>query len=619
MSKKSDRLLTVGLCLALLLGTLAGCTGADSVAPVENSYVTNYSLSSHEGASDITIDGVLDEAAWQNKGWFQNTYRDNERNNLPVMRLTAFPTEQGVYIASVVKDTCLSNDGERDPNRNSSWELYLAACDVGDSLYSAENKGSWNMRRIYVDMRGDSFSVYTNTDRAVVVDGVLNSNETTGATLEMFVSWESLEVDVSKGIPETVGILPCYRATLVYGATTTWMSPLDGNTGNTMSCFIFDKNGYVSADAENCTVGDAYNGYAKSRGWDVSQEREGIVRSNQGEWCRMFFSDAYAENMIVEATLIPVAAINDAWPKAGMYFLKSDGTFYSVWLDAQGADGLVDSINGTKNFPGYHLVTFDQTVTSWHQVSLTGYDTENPNATTQEGVKLTVVKYGDNFWYFADGKFLTNEQVEWMSGSCMPGFFTLGFEVIYKDYSWKEITADDLASYLNGSDLYVVNAEVDGSGGEVAADKASIRNGDSYTLSFITKSGYRLSSVMINGTEMIDDVRANAENGVYTVANAQGNQEILVDFEKVDGVTYSGIVTDGTENIVASIVIFGVDDGSAYYVGESTARKGFEFKLPAGIYEICVQAENGQWQTKTVEIAADTEDEILYQGWEEIP
>ncbi len=618
MSKVMIRIFSLILCFVTVASVLAACND-EQIAPAENLGVGNNSLSNHAQSPDIKIDGVLDEAVWQNKGWFRNTYRDNVGGNLPVLELTAFPTEYGVYIASKVTDSCLSNDGERFPNYNSNWELYIAACNAGESLYSVENNGEWNMRRIYVDVRGESMSLYTNTDRAVKVDGELNSNATNGATLEMFVTWETLNIDVSKGIPESIGILPCYRATLTSGANTTWMSPLDSNISSTMSCFIFDKDGYISADAENCVVGDAFHGYAKSRGWDISQEAQGIVRSVQGEWCRIFFSEAYGENFIVEATLIPVAGINDAWPKAGIYFQKTDGKHYSVWLDAMGADSLVDSINGTKNFPGYNLVTFDQVVSGWNQVSLSGYDTVNPNATKQEGVKLTVIKYGDNFWYFADGKYLTTQKVEWMAGDCIPGFFSLGFEVIYKDYSCKEITLENLTEYLNASEQYVITASVDGNGGEVSVNKASIAGGDSYDLSFYTESGYQITSVMINGQEKLEDVKANAKNGIYTVTNAQGNQDIVVTYEKLDGIVYSGSVTDGEEGIAASMILVNQKDGTAYYTGEVTGRRGFKFIVPAGTYTVMVQTEGNQWQSKTVDITADMEDTIVYKGMPEIP
>ena len=59
----------------------------------------------------------------------------------------------------------------------------------------------------------------------VIVEGELNSGNTTKATLEMFLPWETLRVDVTKGIPQTVGILPCYRAPLEIGGSTAWMSP----------------------------------------------------------------------------------------------------------------------------------------------------------------------------------------------------------------------------------------------------------------------------------------------------------------------------------------------------------------------------------------------------------
>ncbi len=610
MNKSFMRAMALLLSVATVLCALAGCKG-QTLAPAENTYTPSYSMSTHQQSPDIVVDGVLDEAAWQGKSWFVNTYANNDGTK-PVLEVTAFPTEYGVYIGSRITDSNLTSDGQRYPNMNSNWEMYVAACNADEKLTDELNAGKWNMHRIYVDMRGESMSLLTNTERAVVLDGELNSGATNGATLELFVSWESLGVDTAKGIPETFGLLPFYRAVLITGSATTYMAPAGADLNTPATYPLFDANGYTCADADGAVLGNANNGYSKSGGWDMSQAEQGIVEQTYTGQGFVYFTGQQGESFIVEATLIPVCAVDDDWPKAGICFQQTNGLWYTVMLDAGGKDGLVDSINGTKNFPNYQLVTLDLHDGNWNQKSLSGYDKTNSAATTQEGVKLTVVKYENRFWYFVDGKYLTSQEVTWIDGECFPGLFTLGFDVIYKDYSCKEITTEDLKAYLNESNLYLVNATVDGKGGSVSVDKQTITNGDSYNLSITTDSGYQLKSVLLNGTEMIDSVRANAKDGVYTVTGAKGNQDIVLSFEKVEGVTYALTVTDGTEIITADVVLVNVNDGSAYYVSRAAGKRGCELNVPAGIYELRVKLDDGDWQSKTVEISADMEDEFVY-------
>ncbi len=609
MSKRILRTVLVGLCIATVICCLNGCVEKAKV--VENTYTPNYSLSTLKQSPDIKIDGVLDEAAWQGKSWFQNTYM-NTNGTYPILKFTAFPSEYGVYVASIIEDKNLVTDGQRYPEVNSNWELYFAGCNADESLYSAERNGTWNVNRIYVDMRGESMSLVTNTERAVKVDGELNSGNTNSATLEMLVSWESLGVDTSKGIPETIAVMPWFRAVLASGGSTSYMEAPGSNLNLPASFYIFDKDGCTNNDLPGAVLGGANNGMSKSAGWDMSKQDEGIVRAINGGSAFIYFKEQQGENFIVEATLVPVKAVNDDWPKAGIVFHQTDGVYYTIMLDPSGKDGAIDSINGTKNFPNYQLTTLDLHDGNWNQYSLGGYDMSNPNAAKQEGVRLTVVKYGNKFWYYADGKYLTSQEVGWIGGDCFPGLYSLGYEVIFKDYSCKEIDLDGLKSYLNETSMYVTEVDVQGKGGNATASSLTVVNGGSYDISFTSKSGYRLSSVTINGKEMISSIQRNAKDGIYTVTGVKDNQNIVVAYEKIEGVTYSGIVTDGTDNLRADMILINQNDGSVRYEDRASG-KGFEFEIPVGTYEVRVRTNENQWQSKIIEITADLEDEIVYK------
>ncbi len=442
------KLICVLCLLSLLLSVLlCACSGEQTlnISPIEKEYDKIYSGSKVK-ATAVSIDGVLDEALWDTLGWWQNTTLSNEFGVLPKFKLTAFPTDEGIYFASVVYDSNLVADGGRYPSFNSNLELYFSVCPDSESLFDAQNMGGWTLRRIYVQMDGQLSSWYTDIDRAVVVEGELNSGDTTSATVEMFIPWGAIGYDTAEGIPSKFGILPTYRYTLGEGSSTTWMNPTDGNVASTVSAFIFDKTGYINGDNlyPDATVGDGAYGYSKGRGWDFSQIGDGIVHSTRGYREKVYFKKMYGSNFIVEATIVPVACNGNSNGGAGISFVQANGNELSTFLHL---NNLVDGVDGTKNFADYKLRSLlvgERT----EDTVLSGYDITNSNAAKAQGVKLTVVKYGTSFWYFADGKYLTTQTVPEMNSDCMPCLFSLYAEAYYQDYSCEEINRAELQEYL---------------------------------------------------------------------------------------------------------------------------------------------------------------------------
>ncbi|MBQ8802333.1 MAG: hypothetical protein IJZ53_01690 [Tyzzerella sp.] len=583
-------LLTGGILTYLLLSR----EPVEVIAKAENTYEKEYrSFCTHEHDKDMKIDGVLDEQAWQDKEWFSNTYLINIDNNMPVMKVTGFTTDYGIYFASVVEDENIVNNGQRSTGYNSMFEFEITADNVGETRV---NDGLYKTKYI-IDMRADCISRDPNFDRAVVVDGEINSGETKGATLEAFIPWEQLKVDTSKGIPTEFRLMPSYRAVLTGDETTTVLLPVVYTTINTQDFYRFGKTGYLTPDREGAVIGDSKFGNAKTGNWDVSQEENGIVRSSLGyEHHKIFFTEEHGANFIVETTIVPVKALDNAYPKAGIYFQSTDTVFDSVYhtvlLNMQDVN-LVDSVNGTKNFVSYQLASLNNENAGWNQKALLEtYEMMNEKASAREGVKLTVIKYGDKFWYFADGKFLTQEVKSFMDTDVIPGFYALGGDAIFKDSSCEAIDEDTLKSYLKKEGLYLVDAKTKGSQGTVVSSAASVEKGSSYNLTITSKSGYQVSSVLINGKEMIKDFRKNGNGGVYTVNNVKEHQEIVVAFEKIEGVKFSGKVTDGDKAIVADVTLSGISDKSLKYQVTSSGEKGYNVVIPAGTYRVSVTATN---------------------------
>ena len=597
-------LLTIGVVLFFVFDK-------EQIAKAENSYNPSYhSYCSYEHDAEMKIDGVLDESAWKDKKWFSNTFLNNTDGNLPSMKVTGFMTDYGIYLASTVIDDNIVNDGQRSPKLNSNWEFYLSANQAGE--YNA-NDGLYRYQ-FNIDMRGDSYTRFSNFDRAIVVDGEINSGETKGATLEMFVPWQTIGIEPSKGLPSEFLLMPAYRTFFIGQSETSLLNPISWTINGVRDFFIFDKNGYTSMDREDAIVGDTKFGSTKTANWDISEEKDGIVQSSKGtEHHKIFFSEEYGSDFIVETTIIPVKSLENDFPKAGIYFHSTDGLYYSVLLDMN-KDVLVDSVNGTKNFSKYQIVTINNNEGTWNQKSLTKFDSDNLNASKKEGVKLTVIKYGGKFWYFVDGKFVTAEEHPFMDIDVFPGFYSLGAHAIYKDYSCTTLKNEKaLQEYLNERDLYLVNAKVKGGGGSVTASATTVRKGENYDITLISKSGYEVSSILVNGEERIKDARKNAVDGVYTITNAGGNQEVVVKFAKCNGAKFSGHVRDLEGAIAAKITLYGQSNKLLCYEIKAAAKKGFSAEIPSGVYKVLVAADNYKEYTGTITIDGDTEKDFTLE------
>ena len=604
MSTKRKRIITVSaVCVLLLvLGVSAWCffrggSSEERIAKAENQYDTDYhSYCTYEHDADMEIDALLDESVWQDKKWYTNTYLDNVNGKKPVLRVTGFLTEKGVYLASVVEDTNLMDNGERAPLANSNWEFRVTADNVGEERSSS----SIYCMSYNIDMKGENFGVNPNFDRAVRVEGELNSENTTSATLEMFIPWESLGVDTSMGIPESFRVRPSYRAVLP-GMNGNWPLNLTAGNNQTKDFYTFTKAGYVNADREGAVLGDSAVGFAKTANWDVSREAEGIVQSSPGEeWHQIYFTGEYGSDYILETKLTYVKPLNNDWPKAGFFFRGTDSTWYLAGLNLNG-QVVTEGKDGRMEVNTLEIGTVSH---QWDWRALTQYNKPNANPTGE--IKLTVLKYGKNFYYFVNNMYVTSEVIPNMDKDVLPGICSLGADVIYKDYSCKKLTEEMLAEYLNEKKLCMVDIDVDGEGGEVRCSTLAVEQGGSYGFSIVTKPGYIIDSILINGEERIADARKKASGSMYTVSNVRENQKVRLSYKKFEGSVFSGKVTlaEKTSNSTVFMTMTSEDNGTLYY--EMYCQGEFSIALPDGRYKVYSAAEGHRNEVFYINVKGNT-------------
>lgn len=584
-----------GVFLAIWFGS------KEVIADAENSYDEEYhSYCTYAHAEDIKIDGVLDEACWQNKNWFTNTFLSNTGGNLPVLNMTSYVDDYGIYIAATAKDKNITSDGQRNNTVNSNFEFYITVENVGEDLPS----DYVNTTMFNVNMHGDVNSRVTNVDRAVVVDGEINSGATESATLEMFIPWEVLSIDKSKGIPDKFYCCPSYLAVLAGSSTISVMKPVWYPYQYPKDCYIFDVNGYTLVDRAGAVVGDSKFGHAKTANWDLSQEAEGVIRSSFGsENHKIFFKEDYGSNFIVETTIIPIKDLNNTAPKAGLFFQLPTGMYNSVLLDMR-ESYLTDVGNGTKNFKTLRIAALDYE-DAWNMVYCDDEMYENPNASSKNGVKMTVIKYGPKFWVFLNDKFVTTLDYFFLDTDVIPGLYSLGGDVIFKNYSCTAIDKESLTEYIHKKNLYMVDANIASAGGEVTTSEFSVAKGGSYDINITSNTGYEVSSVLVNGKEKISDVKKNGSGGTYTVKNVKNDQEIKVAFQKCEGSTFTGQIKAGDNFIGAAVTVKGLTNKALCYKANAAGQNGFTIILPKGKYEVVAIADGYKKMVQTVTVGGD--------------
>lgn len=608
--KMNRKMILAGVLAVLACATLLlGCAREEVIAAPENWYSKEYGgFSTRPQDPRMTIDGVLDEELWEGKAWFQNAFMHDINGVYPKFKVTGFPTEYGIYVAAVTDDTNIVCNGQRATAVQSVFQFEIGADPVGEYRV---NDGLYKTKYNF-DMRGDVYTRNPNVDRAVVVNGEINSGNTQGATLEFFISWEDMNVDLSKGIPQEFHMQCTYLACLPGKdglnfdmVSTSYTSIL------TRDFFRFGENGYVTADAEGAKLGDSYLGNNKTANWDISREAENIVQSSGGtDKHIIFFKEHYGSDFIIETTIIPVKSLGDPSPKAGIWLQTTDSynsnkaNHYGVLLNCVESN-LTAGPNGTKNFGSYWLASLHQNG-GWTMKTIPGTNAiKNPNAATQEGVKLTVIKYGAMLVYFCDDQFMGMEEVGFMDTDILPGLYTLGADAIFKNSTCEPIDKEGLKSYLGGKGIYLIDAMARGVQGTVTASASSVESGGKVHITITTKPGFRVSSVTINGEEKIADVNANAVDGVYTITNVTSHQEIRVGYEKVDGVQFAGVVTDGTNAITADAKLISTTDKSLCYTFIANGAKGFDVKVPAGNYKLIITALGYKALVKDVTVSAN--------------
>ena len=254
--------------LVACAGGIAACSGSAPTLNNDDYTFTNPDTPTAECDEGMTIDGVLDEAIYNEEGrtWLELSKREGDGLGTAELRMTTAYGEKGLYI---VFDVDESNHIWVNPNRdiyiNSGIEMYLAV----DGVTHIDDRGSFEINlcsdgSLSVKMGGGAELggrgvVNTTYDKMPVLgaqtkNGAVNSNTCTGYTLEFFIPYVFTDyLGLERSSLENLYINPVLISSLDYETTDytmgrEWFSfgehKLDGyEWGNPSHSYPFGENG----------------------------------------------------------------------------------------------------------------------------------------------------------------------------------------------------------------------------------------------------------------------------------------------------------------------------------------------------------------------------------------
>ncbi len=608
MKKKSWLLLALASAAALTF--TAGCGEALKPSGVDEG---NFGGSGNDETNVlvtdkfVSVDGKLDEECWQGQKTFDYTY-ENVR-----VRVTTVFGDLGFYVGYTVSDTHVYACETRPVWMGSSVEIYvdrgdatkkteqtfqyrLGALDQWECLYGYETiEDKWSAKWL---------PVYGRTQ----VQGTVNSGQTEGLTAEIFVRWDALGYDYAAAdfiVPQSVKIMPVYNQSS--GAELSsqrdfWVNN-GGDHANPMHYWLFDKNGYTDEDGQGATIGDSSYGRAKTPGWDISKEGEGIVKSDLAGDQSIFFKDIYAPEYAVTTLIDFESALkywasdtfwtNDPYPKAGL-ILASDDTLEAFLLDydARHRVGDAEGMFFRKGNPDPREV--------WQ---LYGTRSLKDICDASKPVRLTGVKYGRYLLMFVGdenapkygGTFVGMQEVSALAGNAAPGFYALGCAVSYTDYA---VTTDRaVIDHMVEGVLSVLTLEQK-AGGALECERYGYTYGSAAKVTVKTYEGYALTSLKVNGEEKISQL---SKEGVLSVAMNEDRVNVVPVFTRAESTSrITGTLVYAVKNAYATDVVLSVAGectGGGYVYLETTPSAPvndegeYAFTLPNGVYSVTVTVD----------------------------
>lgn len=554
----------------------------------------------------MNIDGVLDESIWQNKKWYSHY-----KNGTTLYATAAF-TDAGLYIAARVTDNHIYYNNGYAFNRNSNIDITI--CEPGQSSYDSRIECA----RWQIDAMNEVYN-YTATRvlTGATYQGEINTGNSEGMTVELFVAWEYLGYEQA---PDYITILPRYYRVTSYSSTAggTMIFPGRSNVASTLLYYQFDENGYMFADEEDAVLGNSKAGAAKTNGWNVSKFADDkTVCVEQALDQTIFFREAQSGNYILEATVSAVGQYSAATPSVGLLSAYNEENGYLSALVLNAKDSYVSSDRlaiKTRTITGTNSASFG---------SILYDDNGKGTADFVSGVRMKVIKNGGTFYYIVNDALIHIEDAPVdLEGEVSCGLYSLDAKAVFSDIKFTDYDEDSEAlDDVIGE--YAVKVEIadDISGGTVTAAQSAYKKGEAIELNIRSLVGYQFESLSVNGIDITKDVKENIVNGIYTLTEVEEHIKITAKFVLV-GVSYEikgkvSLEGAGAQKVnTVSVTAVKEDDFTQFYTTSPDSNGNYTIYLPEGKYELTYSQEAFSDVSKKITVAgdADLEDVVLQIG-----
>ncbi len=566
MNKKKYPILTVLLCL-FVASVFIACSGKAKQTESDNEYNWSYHAPmSEECDDDMKIDGVLDEARWQGKKQLVHSDR-----GITFSVTTAF-SEKGVYIGAVAHDENMTYAKRMNYMSNSCFWFSVKREDVTYAVGS-------DVFDFYVDGKTASCMNEIRFNAKGVTDKPYGENPET-LTAELFVSWQALNIKIGDDgeLPDCIRINPHYRY-VSSTSTNAWVVPMFFfDERDRQECSArFGADGYINADTQDSSVGNAATGYAKSDGWNLDAADSGVVVSDVDHSQGIFFKDVYSEKYTysVRVSISDENLYGKNPSGAGVMDALNQTECSTFYLDAMSMRAKSQALYSTLSF-------YRDGAYAWNYKG-EGYFT--PEYKDGKSVTYTVIKDGGNFYYVVDGVFLMSKYISYLSGATCPGFFALDAKATFSDYSAEDLSNNDakIDEILASFGTYRIKTPETVTGGAVELSANAVKSGEDVTVTLLPSSGFVLTGLSIDGSDKYDEILPKMQNGSFTIENVTATTTILPTFTRVrDTVRIFGLLRDNKGKPVsrAQISLKG-DSGSMCYVASSDETGSYAFNVPA--------------------------------------
>ena len=631
--KKKFGIILLALALCAMAAFVTACGGNKTGEKTDYDWKYEKEFVDEHDA-DMTIDGDLSEARWQDR-----QYLTHVQDGVTVNYTTIF-TEKGLYIGAKAQDPDMKwsarfNFSSTNSNpANSAFWFNIKGADVQDGH-------AMRAFNFFVDAFDSASRNQTRFEAKAKTNGDIMKFEATEMTAELFVSWDALNIDTTDGLPEFVRIIPYYRhvKNVADAGENKWITPIFiyGNPGwdynmsydenlhqnwyRPISGMKFGSAGYINADKTGAVVGDAANGYSKSSGWDLSRIDEGVVKAEGPDEQAIFFKSINSSKYMVSAKMKMLGGAThagnrkDQYPSAGLISMRDETESIAFYVHGRSI------LDGAASW-NFH--TLDK-YTGWNDVgegSFVKPDGFNP---ATDRIELKCIQYDENLFYFINGSLVLIKRVDWIKDGACPGLYGLSAEVEFSDFQAAdyEDNADALKAIISE---YAYNVSVTaGDGGFVTVDKTALRKGDSLTVTVAPSASYVLSSFKVNGVDRYDYVVNNLAAGKVTFADIEADSAIEATFARLSGgVRVSGkISAEGRAVTTSLLTLTSPADKRVFYTAAPTSNGSFNFTLsPAGTYTVgektitldgnyVLNIKTAGYRDKTIEITVNADDKSV--------